>query len=130
MNAREANTKAAVSLEQLVVRDGAPYSGALYQHFDVLIPIAGVVQRHTMASVQACQREAPKGVPPAWVRVSDGVPFVEDDGRLFDTELLLLAEEEGYRIFEVPVDWRQSRTDNLNSQPNTDKSIITAYLKQ
>ncbi|MGB3683103.1 MAG: glycosyltransferase [Rubrobacteraceae bacterium] len=53
----------------------------------------------------------------------DLVPFVEDDGRLFDTELLLLAEEEGYRIFEVPVDWSQSQTDNLKSHPNTDKSL-------
>ncbi len=53
----------------------------------------------------------------------DLVPFVKDDGRFFDTELLLLAEEEGYCIFEVPVGWRQSRTDSLKSQPNTDRSI-------
>ena len=33
------------------------------------------------------------------------VPQVEDKGWFFDTELLLLAEERGYRISEVPVDW-------------------------
>jgi glycosyltransferase involved in cell wall biosynthesis len=33
------------------------------------------------------------------------VPEVEDEGWFFDTELLLLAEERGYRISEVPVDW-------------------------
>lgn len=30
---------------------------------------------------------------------------VEDDEWFFDTELLLLAEERGYRLSEVPVDW-------------------------
>ena len=30
---------------------------------------------------------------------------VEDDGWFFDTELLLLAERNGLRIHEVPVDW-------------------------
>ena len=33
------------------------------------------------------------------------LPWVEDDEWFFDTELLLLAEERGYRISEVPVDW-------------------------
>jgi hypothetical protein len=33
------------------------------------------------------------------------LPQVEDNGWFFDTELLLLAEERGYRISEVPVDW-------------------------
>ncbi len=33
------------------------------------------------------------------------VPFVEDDGWFFDTELLLLAERNGLRIHEVPADW-------------------------
>jgi glycosyltransferase involved in cell wall biosynthesis len=33
------------------------------------------------------------------------MPQVEDKGWFFDTELLLLAEERGYRISEVPVDW-------------------------
>ena len=33
------------------------------------------------------------------------LPLVEDDGWFFDTELLLLAERNGLRIHEVPVDW-------------------------
>jgi putative flippase GtrA len=33
------------------------------------------------------------------------LPAIEDDGWFFDTELLLLAERNGLRIYEVPVDW-------------------------
>ena len=33
------------------------------------------------------------------------MPLVVDDGWFFDTELLLLAERNGCRIHEVPVDW-------------------------
>ena len=33
------------------------------------------------------------------------LPLVEDNGWFFDTELLLLAEHNGLRIHEVPVDW-------------------------
>ena len=44
------------------------------------------------------------------------LPLVEDDGWFFDTELLLLAERNGLRIHEVPVDWVEdldSRVDLL-----------------
>jgi glycosyltransferase involved in cell wall biosynthesis len=33
------------------------------------------------------------------------LPTVEDDGWFFDSEMLLLAEHNGLRIHEVPVDW-------------------------
>ena len=33
------------------------------------------------------------------------LPAIEDDGWFFDTELLVLAERNGLRIHEVPVDW-------------------------
>ena len=33
------------------------------------------------------------------------LPTIEDNGWFFDTELLLLAEHNGLRIHEVPVDW-------------------------
>jgi glycosyltransferase involved in cell wall biosynthesis len=40
------------------------------------------------------------------------LPAVEDDAWFFDTELLLLAERNGLRIHEVPVDW----IDDLDSR--------------
>jgi putative flippase GtrA len=46
------------------------------------------------------------------------LPAVEDDGWFFDTELLLLAERNGLRIHEVPVDWvddPDSRVDILRT---------------
>jgi glycosyltransferase involved in cell wall biosynthesis len=33
------------------------------------------------------------------------LPYIEDDGWFFDTELLVLAERSGMRIHEVAVDW-------------------------
>jgi glycosyltransferase involved in cell wall biosynthesis len=40
------------------------------------------------------------------------LPMVEDDSWFFDTELLVLAERNGFRIHEVPVDW----TDDPDSR--------------
>lgn len=34
------------------------------------------------------------------------VPLVEDNGWFFDTELLVLAERQGYRILDLPVAWK------------------------
>ena len=34
------------------------------------------------------------------------MPLVEDTGWFFDTELLLIAERNGYRVQDVPVLWR------------------------
>ncbi len=46
------------------------------------------------------------------------LPLVEDEGWFFDTELLVLAEHNGLRIHEVPVDWVDdpvSRVDILRT---------------
>jgi Glycosyl transferase family 2 len=40
------------------------------------------------------------------------LPHVEDEAWFFDTELLLLAEHNGLRVHEVPVDW----TENTDSR--------------
>ena len=36
---------------------------------------------------------------------SDLLPKIEDIGWFFDTELLILAEKKGYKIFDLPVSW-------------------------
>lgn len=33
------------------------------------------------------------------------LPYIEDGAWFFDTELLLLAEHNGFRLIEIPVDW-------------------------
>ena len=48
------------------------------------------------------------------------VPLVQDTGWFFDTELLILAEKNGYRINEVPVVW----TDDPDSRV---RILSTAY---
>ncbi len=43
------------------------------------------------------------------------LPMVDDEGWFFDTELLVLAEHNGLRIHEVPVDW----VDDPDSRPTS-----------
>jgi len=45
------------------------------------------------------------------------LPLVEDDGWFFDTELLLLAERNGLRIYEVPVDWIEDLDSRVELVP-------------
>jgi putative flippase GtrA len=62
------------------------------------------------------------------------VPAVQDDGWFFDTELLLLAEHNGLRVHEVPVDWvddpdsrvnvRRTATDDLKGVWRIAKSFV------
>jgi len=47
------------------------------------------------------------------------LPLVDDDGWFFDTELLLLAERNGLRIHEVPVDW----VEDLDSRVDLPSTI-------
>jgi glycosyltransferase involved in cell wall biosynthesis len=51
----------------------------------------------------------------------DLLPLVQDDGWFFDTELLVLAEQRGLRIYEVPVDW----VDDPDSRVDVVKTAFT-----
>ncbi len=42
------------------------------------------------------------------------LPYVEDTGWFFDTEVLVLAEKAGLRIHEVPVDWTDDPDTRVN----------------
>ncbi len=48
------------------------------------------------------------------------LPLVENQAWFFDSELLLLAEERGYRIYEVPVVW----VEDLDSRVNVVKTAV------
>ena len=50
----------------------------------------------------------------------DLLPLVENQTWFFDTELLLLAEERGMRIYEVPVQW----IEDLDSRVNITRTAI------
>ncbi len=50
----------------------------------------------------------------------DLLPDVENDEWFFDTELLLLAEERGYRIQEVPVEW----VEDLDSRVDIRATVL------
>ena len=52
--------------------------------------------------------------------VHDIVPLIQDQAWFFDSELLLLAERMGYKVFEVPVKW----TDDPESRV---KIVSTAW---
>ncbi len=53
--------------------------------------------------------------------VADVVPLVEDTGWFFDTELLVLAEKNGYRVKEVPVKW--------NDDPDSRVKIVSTAVE-
>lgn len=46
--------------------------------------------------------------------VHDIVPLIQDQAWFFDSELLLLAERMGYKIYEVPVKWRDDPDSRVN----------------
>jgi hypothetical protein len=52
------------------------------------------------------------------------LPMVRDDGWFFDTELLVLAEREGWRILDVPVPWIERKETRVELFPT-----IVADLK-
>lgn len=48
------------------------------------------------------------------------LPLVQDNNWFFDTELLLRAEQRGFRIFEVPVEW----TEDLDTRVDLIPTIV------
>lgn len=55
------------------------------------------------------------------------VPLIKDDGWFFDTELLVLAERNGFRVHEVAVDWvddPDSRVDIPRTARDDIKGIV------
>lgn len=63
--------------------------------------------------------------------VQDLVPLVLDTGWFFDTELLLLAERNGYRIREMPVTWTDdpdSRVDILKTAYQDMRGLLRLRL--
>ncbi len=46
--------------------------------------------------------------------VREIVPLIKDQAWFFDSELLLLAERLGYKIYEVPVKWRDDPDSRVN----------------
>jgi hypothetical protein len=61
------------------------------------------------------------------------LPQVEDNEWYFDTELLLAAEERGYRISEVPVDWIEdldSRVDVSSTALEDVKGLLRVRVER
>lgn len=50
--------------------------------------------------------------------VKEILPKVKDNSWFFDTEMLTLAEKEGYKIKEIPVEWVEKRVSNRKSKVN------------
>jgi glycosyltransferase involved in cell wall biosynthesis len=45
------------------------------------------------------------------------LPHIHDDSWFFDTELMLLAEKHGFKIFEVPVEWIEDLDSRVRIVP-------------
>ena len=60
------------------------------------------------------------------------LPQVRDEGWFFDTELLILAQRRGLRVFEVPVDWvddPDSRVDVVSTAVDDLKGVARLALE-
>jgi glycosyltransferase involved in cell wall biosynthesis len=56
------------------------------------------------------------------------LPHVRDTGWFFDTELLLLADRAGHRIFDVPVDWIEDLDSRVHI-PSTVRSDLAGLWR-
>lgn len=63
--------------------------------------------------------DAPCGLKAINQKVKDEIlPKVNNQEWFFDSELVILAERQGYKIFEVPVIWQDARTKKNKSRVN------------
>lgn len=75
-------------------------------------------------------KDAPCGFKAISQEVKDKVlPQIKDDQFFFDTELLVLAEKEGYKIKEIPVIWQEIKPAGRTSQVKV-MSLAKEYFKQ
>ena len=61
--------------------------------------------------------------------VREILPDIKDNQFFFDTELLLVAEKEGYKIKEFPVDWVESRNAKRKTKVKI-FSLSIIYIKK
>ncbi len=59
--------------------------------------------------------------------VRELLPIVEDEGWFFDTELLLLAERNGLRIHQVPVDWVDDPDSRVDISRTARDDLLGAF---
>ena len=85
--------------------------------------LAVTTRSSTPASTRASamRSAASKRCAPTWRDSS--CPLVQDDGWFFDTELLLLAERNGMRIHEVPVDWIEDLDSRVELLPTIGEDL-------
>ena len=72
-------------------------------YVQILRRLAGLRVTDAQCGFKAISREAARAL----------VPLVEDTQWFFDSELLLLAQENGYRLREVPVRWVEDRDSRV-----------------
>lgn len=74
--------------------------------------------------------DAPCGFKAISLRAKERLlPLVRDDAWFFDSELVILAEQHGYRIKEIPVTWHEPRSGQNKSRVNI-IAVAGAYLRQ
>lgn len=74
-------------------------------------------------------KDAPCGFKAVNQKVIDKiVPQIQNTTWFFDTEMLILAQKQGFKIKEMPINWRDARSIKRRSKVNIFK-VIKDYLK-
>jgi glycosyltransferase involved in cell wall biosynthesis len=75
-------------------------------------------------------KDLPCGFKAINSRIKENVlPKVKDEAWFFDSELVIVAEKQGYRIKEIPIIWQEPRKGRGESRVKT-LSLSLAYFKQ